>query len=388
MGEAREAVFCRETFWRDTIRVSTNVIAEHFVAAGWRCAWLTTPLTLTTRWYRQGPHRQRLALWRAGGRQAEVLEYTPAIPFGWSWRPGLRSPWLGRNALRFACPSLARVLARHGYRERPGLLWIGSLAMASVARVLRAERVAYHAHDLFMDYPGAPPELQHLERWLVARVDAVFTTSACTRDALVERYHLDPAMVHVLGHGVHLERYGAAAEPPELAAIPRPRAVVLGTLSQADSTLVCRLAERRRDVHLLCIGPGGAPIAGMAAARGLANVHVLGPRPHEDIPAFLLHADVGLILYPFAGARSRRAGCNPMKLYEYAAAGLPVVSTWLPELERLGAPVLAAHDPEELDHAFARALAATPDVRARMRAFAEEHGWDAKYRFVCDRLGL
>src|SRR5581483_3271709 len=322
MGEAREAVFCRETFWRDTIRVSTNVIAEHFVAAGWRCAWLTTPLTLTTRWYRQGPHRQRLALWRAGGRQAEVLEYTPAIPFGWSWRPGLRSPWLGRNALRFACPSLARVLARHGYRERPGLLWIGSLAMASVARVLRAERVAYHAHDLFMDYPGAPPELQHLERWLVARVDAVFTTSACTRDALVERYHLDPAMVHVLGHGVHLERYGAAAEPPELAAIPRPRAVVL------------------------CIGPGGAPIAGMAAARGLANVHVLGPRPHEDIPAFLLHADVGLILYPFAGARSRRAGPNPMKLYEYAAASLPLARTSLPERERLAAPFLSPHDPE------------------------------------------
>jgi glycosyltransferase involved in cell wall biosynthesis len=387
---SRAAVFCRETFWHDTIRVSTNVLAEQFVADGWRCAWLTTPVTLTRRWWHDTAQRRRLALWRRGGvRRGEVLEYAPATPLAWSWRRGLRSVWLGRNALRFACPSVARVLARHGYGPRPALLWIGSLSMASAAVAIAAERIAYHAHDLFMDYPGAPPELRTLERWLIGRADAVFTTADGTRRALVERYGVDERRVHMLGHGVHLERYrGPTAEPPELARIPRPRAVLLGTLAEADAALVGRLFGRRTDVHLVCIGPGNEHIAAESARRGLRNVHLLGARAHETVPAYLRHVDVGLVLYPFAGATTRRAGCSPMKVYEYAAAGLPVVSTWLPEYETYGAPVLAARDPGGLEAALDRALAENGARRGPMRAFARQHSWEAKYRFVCERLGL
>src|SRR5262249_5686491 len=159
-------------------------------------------------------------------------------PVMWSWRPGLRATWLGRNALRMAWPPVHRVLERWAFGERPDLLWIGNLPMASLVRAIPARRVAYHAHDLFMDYPGAPPQLRARERWWIGRADGVFATSAETADALVTRYRVDRAKVHLLGHGVHLERYRPAPEPPDLAAIPRPRAVVLGTLGSVDVELV------------------------------------------------------------------------------------------------------------------------------------------------------
>ena len=380
-----DAVFCRETFWRDQIRVSTNVVAELFLERGWRCTWLTSPVTLTRRWWRPGPHRRRLAMWRAGGHTTSdrVFEYAPAVPVTWSWRPVLRSAWLGRNALRLACPSLPRVLARQRLPERPRVLWIGSLPMASALAAIPAERTAYHAHDLFMDYPGAPPQLRAVERWVVERVDAVFATSAEIRDALVARYGAPHDKVHLLGHGVHLDRYGPAPEPPELIGIARPRAVLVGTLDEVDASLLARLMRHRPDLSVVCIGPGGA-----ALRRLSPRLHLLGPRANEDVPPYLLHADVGLILYALGRDRDRRAGCNPMKLYEYAAAGLPVVTTWLPAYAGTGAPVLSGRTAEELDRGLDEALAAPAAHRRRMRAFAAGHGWDAKYDFICERLGL
>jgi glycosyltransferase involved in cell wall biosynthesis len=386
---AREAVFCRETFWQDTIRVSTNVVAEEFVAHGWRCAWLTGPVALTRRFWQSGAQRRRLDLWRCGGeRHGSVLQYAPGTPVTWSWRPGLRSAWLGRNALRFACPSLPRVLARHDYSPRPQLLWIGSLSMASAVAAIPAERVGYHAHDLFMDYSGAPSSVRAIERWLIDRADGVFATSMGTRDALVERYGVDPGKVHFLGHGAHLEGYVAQPEPVDLRHLPHPRAVAVGTLAEVDAQLLWRLARRRPDVQFVCIGPGGEHLRRDAAGHRLDNVHVLGPRPHEAMPPYLMFADVGLVLYPFADVNGRRAGCLPMKALEYAAAGLPVVSTWLPEYERVGAPIRSARNEAELHAAFDAALEADATERTRMRAFADAHGWNAKYDFICERLGL
>lgn len=386
---AREAVFCRETLWHDTIRVSTNVVAEEFVAHGWRCAWFTGPVALTRRFWRRGVQRRRLELWRRGGvRRDDVLQYAPGIPASWSWRPGLRSAWLGRNALRFAYPPLPRVLARHDYSRRPRLLWIGSLSMASAAAAVSADRVAYHAHDLFMDYPGAPSSLRAIERWLIDRADGVFATSIGTRDALVERYGVDPAKVHFLGHGAHLDGYVPGPEPAELRDLPRPRAVLLGTLAEMDAGLLHGLARRRPDVSFVCIGPDGEHLRRDARGRRLDNVHVLGPRPHERVPPYLMASDVGLILYPFTGATDRRAGCLPMKALEYAAAGLPTVATWLPEYERIAAPLRSARSVEELHAMFDGACASDAAERPKIRAFAAAHAWSAKYDFICERLGL
>ena len=77
-------------------------------------------------------------------------------------------------------------------------------------------------------------------------------------------------------------------------------------------------------------------------------------------------SDVGLILYPFTGATDRRAGCLPMKALESAAAGLPTVATWLPEYERIAAPLRSARSVEEL-HAMFDGACASDVARARSK---------------------
>jgi glycosyltransferase involved in cell wall biosynthesis len=67
--------------------------------------------------------------------------------------------------------------------------------------------------------------------------------------------------------------------------------------------------------------------------KKVRNVHILGPRPYRELPSFCKAFDVALM--PFR-INELTLNANPLKVREYLAAGLPVVSTAIPEVEQLG----------------------------------------------------
>ena len=123
-------------------------------------------------------------------------------------------------------------------------------------------------------------------------------------------------------------------------------------------------------------------LADASAVAGIPNVHLLGRRPHDALPAYCKGFDVGWIPYRID---ERMTFVNPIKLREYLSAGLPVVSTAVPEVVRLAdrlaardACTVAADAPSTIA-AIERALAAdTPALRrARSAAMATET-WTAR----------
>src|SRR5690606_30477619 len=71
----------------------------------------------------------------------------------------------------------------------------------------------------------------------------------------------------------------------------------------------------------------------LAPLAGAPNVHLFGRRPYEELPSLCKGFDVALM--PFVDNELARSS-NPLKVREYLAAGLPVVSTAVPEVEALG----------------------------------------------------
>jgi len=106
-----------------------------------------------------------------------------------------------------------------------------------------------------------------------------------------------------------------------------------------------------------------------------ANVHLLGSRPYAELPGYLQHADLGLL--PFNN-HPGNAARSPMKLYEYAAAGLPVVARRTPELERRNEPFVHFYDDASALPAVCREVLALPGGRAAIVARAAAHGWARK----------
>jgi glycosyltransferase involved in cell wall biosynthesis len=144
--------------------------------------------------------------------------------------------------------------------------------------------------------------------------------------------------------------------------------------SWLDVELLVSVARSLADHQFVLVGPWNIDLS---ALRGLPNLHILGPRPYADMPSYFRHADVGVI--PFR--RTELTDCfNPVKLFDYFAAGLPVVSTDLAEVRRLASPAWLASDAP----AFTALVAGAVGRRdaPEHRAFARANDWQRRFEVV------
>ena len=105
----------------------------------------------------------------------------------------------------------------------------------------------------------------------------------------------------------------------------------------------------------------------------LPNVHLLGRRPYSELPAYCKGFDVALI--PFR-INELTLNANPLKVREYLAAGLPVVSTPIPEVEVLGLCRVAS-DPESFLREVEEALL-DPGPRVERSESIRHESWEAR----------
>lgn len=107
---------------------------------------------------------------------------------------------------------------------------------------------------------------------------------------------------------------------------PAPTAVYVGTLHEArlDVELVIELARSLSTLSVVLVGPDALPAAARRKLTVEPNVHLLGSRPHVDVPAYLQHADVLFVphlINPFTDS------LDPVKAYECLAVDRPTVAT-------------------------------------------------------------
>jgi glycosyltransferase involved in cell wall biosynthesis len=112
-----------------------------------------------------------------------------------------------------------------------------------------------------------------------------------------------------------------------------------------------------------------------------SNLHYLGPKRYEDLPAYLAGWDVAMM--PFARNEATRF-ISPTKTPEYLAGGCPVVSTSIRDVVSPYAQhgvVEIGDNPTEFVSAIERALDVdVQGLRERADGFLEGHSWDRTWR--------
>jgi glycosyltransferase involved in cell wall biosynthesis len=234
------------------------------------------------------------------------------------------------------------------------------------------------------NYSGNPgvnaAEIERQERRIAAAADVCFATSR----PLAERLAAMGGDVRCVPNVADFEHFSAAREiPAEFSGIPRPIVGYMGNLAayKVDLEILAEIAVRRPEWSLVVIGPvnGGYRGGGIGRLRALRNVRLFGPKRYEEIPAYLRGLDVGLI--PFR--RNRVTDYSlPLKVFEYLAAGRPVVSSPLLSLtaEPLEDVVHYASTGEEFVAAIERSLAEDGPAQAQMRReVAARYSWEKRF---------
>jgi UDP-galactopyranose mutase len=262
-----------------------------------------------------------------------------------------------------------RLVAEHRI-ARP-ILWYYTPMMLPVAQHLAAALVVYDCMDELSAFRGAPPALLERERELFRRADLVFTGGYSLYEAKRDRHR----SVHAFPSSVDVAHFGKARqqlpEPPDQAPIPHPRIGHYAVLDERlDVPLLAALADARPDWHFVLVGP--IVKIDPADLPRRSNIHYLGGKKYDELPAYLAGWDVAFM--PFAQNESTRF-ISPTKTPEYLAAGKPVVSAPVADVVRTYGETGFVH------------IAGTPDdfvaaIEATLRGRDARDGWFA----AVDRL--
>jgi glycosyltransferase involved in cell wall biosynthesis len=218
------------------------------------------------------------------------------------------------------------------------------------------------------------------ERYLARAVD-VMLVSAPT---LYERWRGINPHLYLAPNVADTALFAQALEPgadhPALAGLPSPRVVFIGALDsyKVDFELLGAVARMLPQVQFICIGPvGSADKTAQAAIPRAANLRYTGPLPHEELPSALRYASACVIPYRM---NDYTASVSPLKLYEYLAAGRPVVATPLPSLlaQPADGALVAAPEPTIFAARLVEAMAYDSAARRRISQRVNEHSWERR----------
>jgi glycosyltransferase involved in cell wall biosynthesis len=279
-----------------------------------------------------------------------------------------------------------RILARQirgalgNLPDRPVQIWSFAPDVDYMCGLLGEELLIYYCVDDFAAFSGYDvAETLAAEGRLGRRADLLITTSQALFEA---KRHLNDNVVLVT-HGVdyqHFTRANSAevSVPPDIAELPRPVLGFWGLIQDwLDLELLADTARARPDWSIALIGEVATDVS---VISGLPNVHLLGRRPYSQLPAYAKGFDVGLI--PFRINALTRA-VNPIKLREYLAAGLPVVSTPLPEVQRYSGLASIATAAAEFVRSCQHALQTNSVEKSAARQDAmRAETWAAKLREI------
>ena len=277
-------------------------------AATYRVVYFEEPLPSTTDW----PYlRTRMA-------PEGVLVATPMLPE----LDAAAADIAQRDLLDDLVTELAAPVAIAWYYTPMALAFAGHL---------RPGVTVFDSMDELSAFRSASLRLALLERRLLKRADLVFTGGHSLHEAkrrLHPRAHLFPSSVDA--EHFHAARSGPApsGEPAGQAGLPRPRIGFFGVLDERmDFDLLDDVAAARPGWQLVMVGPTAKIDPAILPQR--PNLHWLGMKPYAELPAYLAGWDAGLM--PFALNEATRF-ISPTKTPEFLAAGVPLVSTSVPDV--------------------------------------------------------
>jgi hypothetical protein len=316
MSEPLRILAARDTLLHSGLQLSTNHLCRAFEALGHEVLWHTRPLTpLSIARLGEKAFHERVKLWFDNWSRRPGQQICLATPLFRNNYVGATGGWLLRGIYRCSVPGIRWALRRRGW-DAADVLLLSDPIQTGLRHVLPHRLLVYQVTDDYAAFPNYAADVDAELSGALQAADLLLFTNRRLLEEYVLRHRLDRSRCHYVSHGV------------EDAQVPDPgspgkgiRAVFVGNINDwIDWHFVEALCERVEGLRVTFFGPIDA-----------------ASRSRMDNPAFeyggylersvlkqrLAEFDVGLI--PFHRTQQKKFS-EPMKIYDYLSAGLPVLS--------------------------------------------------------------
>lgn len=234
---------------------------------------------------------------------------------------------------RFLLSQVKRAMRKLRFRKPVNMVF--NPAAGLLAGKLNEDLIVYYCVDEYTAFTGIAKGLKEIEESLFCRADVVIVSA----DNLYQSKKHFNENTFLIRHGTDWNHFRKALSdeteiPREIASLPKPIIGFHGLLADwVDYELIKKLAEHFSSGTVVLIGKSTVDAEQkIKTIDGVPNIHLLGRKPYADLPAYCKGFDVAI--NPFV-INELTLAANPLKVREYLAAGVPVVSTDIPEVRVL-----------------------------------------------------
>ncbi len=340
-----------------------------------------SPLSFFTGIRKKSAVWRQFKRWRQGHREAAENVYVgsppPLLPLRYNKIVNAVNAFIMRRWL-------TRQVKQLGFRDP--VYWNFQPGLPHLGRAVKPSLSVYHCVDDFASVPhwwNRPGSVRAREAECCREADVVI----CTARKLVEsRRHLN-SNIHFVPEAADFALFSQAIlpeteVPDDIAGLPGRVIGYIGVIDfRLDVKLLSYMAKRQPDWSFALIGPVKSDVADLGQLARLPNVHLLGYRAIPRLPAYIKAMDVCLIPYVLDDFAHH---IFPLKLYEYMAAGKPIVATDMEEMRRYaGDEMTIGHSKEEFHQAVIDAMANDSPQRVAARlSTARDNSWQHRVEQV------
>ena len=322
---SKKVLMAVANYYTSPFQVGSHHYARAFEKLGYEVLFISNPISPIHKIFANSNElKERERIYKKGGESAGgIFCYVPYSLFTPQNKPLLSLNFVLNNWQNFTYPNLLNFIKEWGF-GKVDILWFDSPLFGFLLDTIAYKKSILRIADYAKGFGAVSDAQFDAEIKIANSVDTVVYTAKNLKEKYTEIK--DKSKMYYLPNGIDLDFFKDADRslPPQLEDIPEPRVIYVGAIHDwFDVDLVHYCAKNLPNYSFIIIGPEQKDLS---LLRKLKNVHILGSIPYAKIPAFLYNSQVGIIPFNVKDYPDLVNSINPLKMYEYLACGLKVVS--------------------------------------------------------------
>lgn len=341
-------------------QVGSHYFAKEFIKEGYEVEWVEKPKLYNFKSEKE--------------TKTEFKIISPKVIMPFCKYPILNSEFWAKNHLKFFS-NTKKVMS-----SETNILWMTNVKMYEFSNMIQYEKMIHRVADNFSGFKGSYDSLIRLQNQVIEKSDLTIVTA---KKLLDSAYKINKKSIY-LPNGVDFSRFENIENsyPIEFSNLEGPKITYVGAIEEwFDFELIINSARKLPKLNFIFIGNKNLYFEKEVEKNNLKNIIFLGLIDHKEIPKFLKYSDVGIM--PFV-KNDLTDYIHPLKIYEYLAAGLPVVCRNLTEVREMNAPINLYDNEIEFVDIIKNLVSSsiTKSHKKELVSYAKSNSWEDRFSTI------